>query len=168
MAGRERGKSERCSGQCHPLLPAGGGNLGQPTCPEHASGAACSWRAGQLCWVNIHLCPSSCWSAVPQSRAQRPVEATGILKQKLMSQGKCFPCKERSHLSVLACTVWLWAGWVCTIACSITRHRLLWVLTVLGRRRKEIQPNRLLQGPCTLAAKRGSIRRASAATQTHP
>lgn len=168
MAGRERGKSERCSGQCHPLLPAGGGSLGQPTCPEHASGAACSWRAGQLCWVNIHLCSSPCWSAVPQSRAQRPVEATGILKQKLVSQGKCFPCKERSHLSVLACAVWLWAGWVCTIACSIARHRLPWVLTVLGRMRKEIQPNRLLQGPCTLAAKRGSISRASAATQTHP
>lgn len=33
MAGRERGESEICSRQCHPLLPVGGGNLGQPTSP---------------------------------------------------------------------------------------------------------------------------------------
>lgn len=124
MAVRERGESEICWG--HPLLPAGGGNLVQPTslwacfCCMPMEGWPVLLAEHSSLFFTMLVC-SSPEQITETCRSNRYPEAEAGVTEKIFSMQK------KSHLSVLACTMWLWAGWVCTIARSITRHRLPWV-----------------------------------------
>lgn len=138
MARREREESKICSGQCHPLLSVGRENLGQPSSP---------WAC--FCCMVMGGCPallgehsSLLFTMLVCSSPEQSTETCGGNRHPEAEAGvteKMFSMQKKGHICPFLLAQ---CGWVCTIGCSITRHRLLWILTDLWRRRrKEIQLN---------------------------